>query len=209
MKLVDWIYDIKKKTYINVFYTWLNIRGKALKNQKFSILCNNCMGGRIYHQLHKRFTSPTINLWIGEDDFVRFLFHPEDYLEQDLRFFSDGIKPYPRAHLGDITINFQHYKSEEEAKDAWMRRKERIIWDHIYAIIYAQNGISESDYTALKELKLYKRVAVVGAANCRGFITDGLKFRDKKQNWMTKENGVRIYERDFNYISFLNERRHI
>ena len=45
---------------------------KRLKNQDFTILCSNCIGGTIYHRLGLQFRSPTVNLWMHQRDFLQW-----------------------------------------------------------------------------------------------------------------------------------------
>lgn len=204
--MVEFFYELRKKVYSYIYNLWLEIRGRQLKHKKFTIICNNCMAGYIYHRLHMQFSSPTINLWIGDttEDYIRFLLHLKEYIDKDLEFIHDGQDKYPRAWLGDVKIGFNHYKNEDEAKEIWNRRKNRIFWEDIYVILYARNGINESDYQALEQCG-YKNIAVVGDACCNGFITDGLRFSKDTDEWMTKINGVRVFERDFDYFAFLKK----
>lgn len=46
---------------------------RELKNHDFSILCNNCNGGVISHDLGLRFNSPTVNLFLLAMVFIRFV----------------------------------------------------------------------------------------------------------------------------------------
>ena len=82
----------------------------------------------MYHKLGKKFLSPTINLWMEDPDFFRFVRHLDKYLPQPLRFVQ-GIDTTPTAYCGDVLIHFNHYKTEEEAEEKWNERKTRINWD--------------------------------------------------------------------------------
>lgn len=203
MNLLERIYTAKNKCYAFICNMYLDMRGRGYKERNFSIICNNCMAGFIYHRLHMQF-SPTINLWIGDtvEDYIRMLLNLSDYFNKDLVFIHDGVRKYPRAWLGDVKIGFNHYKDEEEAREAWNKRLKRVLWDELYVIVYARDGISEADYQKLLSCG-FKKVAVVGDKKAAGFITDGLKFRNEKESWESKVKGVRIFERDFDYFSFL------
>ena len=95
-----------------------------------SILTPSCIGGLISHNLGLPFRSPTVNLWMDNHDFVKFAWifgiisprsspsGPGEKTEQ----FQEG--DYPVGKLGDLTVYFNHYRSDEEAKDAWNRRRE-------------------------------------------------------------------------------------
>lgn len=117
-----------------------------LKNKNFSIICNNCIGTLIYHKHNLPFLSPTINMQISPDDYIKFCDNLKYYLSLDLEEFKecddswfrsiggDRIE-FPVGRLGDIVIYFQHYKTFEEANRAWIRRKARINFDNLYFIL--------------------------------------------------------------------------
>ncbi len=69
---------------------WIRLRFVAqkmrnrLKKRDISILCNNCTGGFILHDLGLRFDSPTINMFFHGMDFFDFVEHFEYYIAQSL-----------------------------------------------------------------------------------------------------------------------------
>lgn len=100
-----------------------------------SIISCSCIGGVLYHKYGKKFLSPTIDLFIEAPDFMKFCLDIRGYISKELKYI--GMRDeynYPVGLLGDIKIYFVHYKSFEEAKAAWNRRKERINFDNIYVI---------------------------------------------------------------------------
>lgn len=68
---------IKNKKYEN------SIR-KRLTNDNFTIICSNCIGGTIYNRLGKQFLSPTINLWMHQRDFIKFVLDIKEYINPEL-----------------------------------------------------------------------------------------------------------------------------
>lgn len=61
------------KYYRAFLRTALNSENKKrLANRNFTILCNNCVGGVILHELGERFNSPTVNLFFGAEDYIKF-----------------------------------------------------------------------------------------------------------------------------------------
>lgn len=98
-----------------------------LKNKRPAIIASNCVGGIIYKDLKLPFYSPTINLFIPMDDYVRFLENLAWYLEQPIHsVYEEGIS-YPVGMAADVKIYFMHYDTFEEAVKAWEKRKQRII----------------------------------------------------------------------------------
>lgn len=65
--------------------SWINYHyGKRISNSDFSIICSNCIGGVLYHYAGRKFLSPTINLWIRQDDFIKMICDLKYYMKQDI-----------------------------------------------------------------------------------------------------------------------------
>lgn len=67
-----------------------------------SILASNCIGGEIYHDLGLPFNSPTINLWMHQNDFLEFIKNLDFYLAEKLIFVDEEERKchHPVATLG-------------------------------------------------------------------------------------------------------------
>lgn len=75
---------------------------EQLDNENFTIISSTCVGGNIYHDLGLRFTSPTINLWIGAKDFLKFVKDLKYYLEDcELSEIKDSNEENPVGILGE------------------------------------------------------------------------------------------------------------
>lgn len=112
-----------------------------LRHKDMTILCNNCTGGIVSHELGLRFNSPTVNLYFQGNDFFIFLEDLKYYLEQPLELLkmqNQGGAVYPVCTLGEdkkkIILHFLHYKSFKEAESCWCRRKTRVNFEDIYVI---------------------------------------------------------------------------
>ena len=114
---------------------------EILKGVEFTVFSNNCLGGFFCHDAGQPFRSPTVNLSLDGFDFIRFLERPEYYLSKDIEFYQDSRWKFPMGKIEDVKIYFVHYKTPEEARDAWMRRKERIVWDNIFVIATDHDGM--------------------------------------------------------------------
>lgn len=88
---------------------------KRIKNDNFSIICSNCIGGFIYHRLGKQFLSPTINLFFNQKEFVKFILNLDHYLNANLEFLETDTD-YPIGKLDDITLYFLHYSNKKQKK---------------------------------------------------------------------------------------------
>ena len=155
MKLIDLV----RKVFRGFSRFYLR---KRLKNNNFSIICNNCIGGVIYHELGMQFLSPTINLWMPDKDFYKFVNNIHYYIGVKLKFIKIDGETTPVAKLDDITIHFNHYHSEREAEEKWISRCKRINWDNLFIICSdrpnGENLITDKDILSLKNI------------NCKGKV---------------------------------------
>ena len=53
---------------------------KIFQNKDISIISMNCTGGILYHDLGLQFRSPTVNLFMRAEDFIKFCENLEFYL---------------------------------------------------------------------------------------------------------------------------------
>lgn len=123
--------------------------GKAIiKDRNISIIANNCIGADICHSLGLRFNSPTVNMQICPEDYVRFVSNLGHYVKADItecvemtigedmkvrRLYGRGWENlgFPFGRCEDILLCFQHFSTFKEAKAAWNRRKQRINYDKL------------------------------------------------------------------------------
>lgn len=186
---------------------------RRLKNKNFTILTDTCIGGVIYHELGLQFLSPTINLWMHDKDFYKFVNNLGYYLALPLKFV-EGIENYPTAYLGDILIHFNHYKTNEEAEAKWEERKKRINYDNLFIIASDRplnsNPVTYEDMKSLEKIK------------CRGKIVFSTRMypdvpyiihlpKDKEGDFVNtymldKTNILHRWkwEKVFDYVSWLN-----
>lgn len=130
-----------------------------LENRDFTFLASNCTAGIIYHRLGMKFLSPTINMFIWQDDFLKFVLDLPHYLGQELRFIETE-EDYPVAMLDDIKLYFNHYKTEEDAREKWEERKQRINMDNLFILMCDRDGITEEDMHKLEQVKCRNRVVL-------------------------------------------------
>ena len=209
-QLYEYKHNIRIKYYTHVRTRFAVKLRKRLKNDNFSILCSNCIGGTIYNRLGKQFLSPTINLWFYQKDFLKFIQNIHYYLSLELRFIKSN-RNYPVGMLDDICIYFLHYNSEEEAKTSWNRRKERINFDNLFIIMYDRDGIDEEDYEVFARLKFVNRIMLSDKANYNyPFVKQMTKENDNDTVYLDKDKyGIRSFEKQWNYVDWLNKRDNI
>ena len=113
-----------------------NLR-KRLKHRQFTLISQNCMGGVIYNMLGLQSQSPTVNMFIRGESFVRLASNPRKYMQEmepfpiNEKHEEEGFWPHPVIGIGDIRLNCLHYDNCQEAIDSWKRRCERIDFSRI------------------------------------------------------------------------------
>lgn len=184
---------------------------KRLTNKNFTVLCNNCVGGVILHELGERFNSPTVNLFFKAEDYLKFLENLDYYLKQAL-VEVESEKNYPVAKLDDITIYFMHYSSFDEAKTTWQKRVARINKNNLYVIFVQQSGCTERVLEEFDKLPYKHKLALTsepmpeikcsycipGTAQSNGEVMDLCKYEGKftGKRWID----------EYDYVGFLNKK---
>lgn len=113
------------------FARYLKVRGSGI-----SIVSDNCWGGLTYHALGMKFTSPFINMFMEERDYVRLAQKLPEYMAKELAYVRNEYnkelkKEYPVCALGDVLLYCNHYDSYEHAKQIWDERKSRMNYGNI------------------------------------------------------------------------------
>ena len=138
---LKFLYKIRKK-FASLNRPKLNKQmQETLKGIEFSVFSNNCLGGVFCHDAGHPFRSPTVNMSFDGYDFMRFLENPQHYLSREIEFYQDENYKFPMGRIDDVKIYFVHYKTPEEAQDAWTRRANRIVWDNIFVISTDHDGM--------------------------------------------------------------------
>lgn len=160
MNLYNNKFSLRWNSFVRKVYLMPKLRKNILK-ENISILCNNCIGGFVLHDLGLRFNTPTINMFFHDLDFFDFIEHFEYYMSQKLiqipnPRYDSAAPDYPVAILRgrdgmykDIELHFLHYKSFKEANEKWETRKARLCPENLY-VIWTFMGMG-------KDEKLYKR----------------------------------------------------
>ena len=165
-KLIQKVFSyIKHKFFTLLHYLQLKRRKpllkkqrELLKNKDFTLIANNCNGGMLLHELELRFNSPFVNLYINTEDYVTYLKNFDYYNNLPMSFVTDKEKNYPIGKLGNITIDFVHYKSNEEALSKWEERKQRINKNNMFIIFTEQNDCTEECLKGFDNLPFENKV---------------------------------------------------
>ena len=195
-----------------------------LKNKNFTLICQNCIGGVIYSELGLPFMSPTINMFIDGENFVKFVENLRHYLQLPATPVCERyIEPldknvfYPKIKVGDVELCCLHYSSCEEAIAAWERRKARVNYDKIYVIGNSWNlhndkklidRLCSTEYKTIifttfsydnpKCLELPQNDDMKWTFDCRGII------RPNITDDMPDSSGYKYFEKFFDFVKWLN-----
>ena len=181
----------------------------AIKNKTATFLCPNCIGGILFHDLDLQFRSPTVNTMMIQSDFVKFVLNLEDYLNQELVFFRHPELNCPCAKLGDITIHFTHYQTQQEAEQKWRERSARIDRNTLFIFLSERDGLTREDFLRLGSVSA--RGLVIFTANeyadipytvqIKKYSRDGFVGNILAMSYLT---GQREYEKYFDFVEWFN-----
>jgi uncharacterized protein (DUF1919 family) len=167
----------------------------CVRNKDFSVISNNCWGGRVYQYLDMPYLSPTAGLYLFAPDYIKFVSNLHKYLNLPLVFIPAEESAYyeelkkrnqtdkPIGKLDDVEIVFLHYKTKEEAEEKWNRRKERVNFDHIILKFSRMDLCTETEIEAFDSLPFDNKFVL---NNCKPLQFESEVFWDEE--W--KEAGI-------------------
>lgn len=187
-----------------------SIKRKRLKNKNFTIICNNCVGAMVMHDLGQRLDTPTVNLFIKPKEYIQFLSNFEHYIKCDKIEDITTDTDYPIGLLDNrIHLNFMHYKTFNEAVEAWNRRKIRIHYDNIFVVLVVRDGCSQEDIQKFDKLPFKHKIALVNRPYKdikHYYVIKGYE-NEKELGLITEYSNVfgkKKYD-EFDWIHFLNQ----
>ena len=193
------------KKLLHILY--INKQKKYLKNKNFSIISNNCIAGVIYNDLNLKFSSPTINLFIKPTDFIKLCMNLKWYMTQEIIEIHEEKINYPIGLCHDIKIYFMHYKTFQEAYDAWKRRCKRINYDDIFIIMVQRDGFNRNDLRLFDKIN-YPKILFTNEdyKKKNTFYIKGFENDKYLGNIITydKNKLFKRYYEQYDIISFLN-----
>lgn len=199
---------------MNIFAVFRSLYLKSKRiflrdNLDISIICNNCLGGFLYHDYKMKFNSPTINLFINAYDYNRFLYYIAQRIPiVDLVDITKAEDNCPQGLLnGDVRISFVHYHSFDKAKQKWLERAKRIDYNRLL-IIYCQTSVREDILQDFDNQPFANKIALVNKeykdlSSC--FVIKGFEKEDKlgyifdKYRWW----GLNYYDQ-VNWTKYFN-----
>lgn len=144
-----------KRRLLLIQQHWMRRR---LKNEDFSIIASNCWSGRIYQELGIEYATPFAGLFLYAPCYLKLLGSLRESLISELVFVAQSKYPeanqyrertgdhYPIGVLEeDIEVHFLHYENENEAREKWTRRLDRIQWDNLF-IAFTERDLCEAQH---------------------------------------------------------------
>lgn len=194
----------------NLEWEFYKYRKRKKLNVQPTIIASNCAGTIIYHDMKLPWTSPTINLGMAIEDFIKFVENLPWYLQQEIRPMEDLSCDYPVGMLQDIRVNFTHYETFDEAVKKWQERKRRVDWDHIYIMGCEKDGCTYETLQRFEALPYKKKVVFTKQEYTEfasAFYIRGFEKCQELGNIISFKPGFlkRRYIDDFDYIAFINE----
>ena len=133
---------------------------KRLTDPSPAILASNCLGGIILHDLHLPFLTPTINLFMPAQDFLRFAHNMDRYLASagEMVEVEHEKRRYPIGRLIDVNIHFVHYSTFTDAKKKWCARCRRVQHGDMVIIMTDRDGCTPEDVADFDRLPYEHKV---------------------------------------------------
>lgn len=207
-KMFRLFFDILKETE---WISYKKRKNRRLKNRDVSIISSNCSGAFMYYDLGMRYLSPTVNLSIEMNDFVKMVKDLKWYMEQELVELNEKCE-CPTGMLGDVKIYFIHYDSFKDAKTKWEERKKRINWDNIFIVGSEKDQCTYDTIKNFEQLPYKNKVIFTHKEYPEFSSAYCIKgFEEKEELGVITNFKDQILKRryldDFNYVEFLNHMR--
>lgn len=187
-------------------------RKSRLKNTDFTIIASNCNGSFMYYDCGLRYLTPTVNLAMTMDDFVKMAERLPWYMEQSI-VQAEETQGCPAGILGgDVRIEFVHYPTFEEGVRKWEERKKRINWENLFLVGTEKDGCTKETIRRFERLPYPNKVLFTRREYPEYPSTYYIRgFEDRQElgvlTFYKKQLRKRRYLDDFDYVAFLNRER--
>ena len=187
-------------------------RYRAAGGGPATILSNNCVAGRMLHDLGLRLDTPTVNLWTTVGDFLALAEGLPGSLEGELAEVRETNEANPVATLRfddrSIRLHFLHAATFQMAKADWERRRGRVDPARTFLVATDNSDTTAEELDRFLRLPFPKKMFVkdewkaerLGAAGVlvRGDFRDGFNVHDFP-GWFGKTH----YQRSLDFASWI------
>lgn len=189
-------------------------RKRKLTNRDFSIISNNCWGGRIYQKLDLPYTSPTVGVYFYAEDYIKFITNMEYYLSITPKIISKEQSKYARelselkvyryfpvGLIDDVEVVFLHYRSDKEAIEKWERRKRKVNLSNLIVKFNDQNGFSINNLIDFEKLPYKNKICFVA----KQYTKDNNLYILPQKKCSYVKSDMRVFKKPINMINFINQ----
>lgn len=181
---------------------------RRLRNNDFTVIASNCSGMFMYYDLELPYLTPTVNLSVEMNDFVKMVRNLRWYMEQEM-VEVEGGSICPVGMLGDIKIHFIPYASFEEGANKWSERKKRMNWEKLFIVGSEKDGCTYETIEEFEELPYKNKVIFTHIEYpefSSAFCIKGFENRDELGTiTLFKDQGLkRRFLDDFDYVQYIN-----
>ena len=125
-----------------------------LSRSRISILSNCCWAGLTYHYFQLEFLSPTINLFITDGDYIRFLENLEALLKAEpgfkcMEYSQDEDRHYPVFDLNGVSLHMNHCNDRELGLIEWKKRCSRVNHSNLLVTMITESVEAAERFDAL------------------------------------------------------------
>ena len=151
----------KLKWSVWSIFRFIRIRGVIKTEIQRTIICDNCLGGIVSHDLGLRFCSPFVNLWIPTNHYIEILQNIHLLKTYSFEDITPCNSSYPIGLLaGKWVVHFMHYKSFEEAVSKWNERTSRMDLNNMYVILVETHSCTCEDMVRFDKLPFKNKIIV-------------------------------------------------
>lgn len=212
---------IKNKIKNYYLYSTAPLRRKKILNPDVTIISNNCWGGMVSKTYDLKYNSPTVGCFFMAEDYIVFLRNLSDFLKADVNFisfteskwvsyFNENNKiidcPIMQLKYMDETIEIfmLHYKTEEEAREKWNRRKERVNLHNMIIKISEQNNFSSQILKDFELLDFNNKICFTSSSTYTGeTVIRPVEYEKRMDIDINDEPRIRF--KNFDLIKYINE----
>ena len=133
------------------------------------------------------FRSPTVNLFIDSDPYIKFISNFRHYVNLDIIFneVESDFHGYIVGYLDDIKLHFMHFESKYDVVSSWKRRSERIPDnnDEILFEISDRDGFSDISILNFSRLPYKNKIGFLKKGRFENIINSNIFFEiDSNEN---------------------------
>ncbi|WP_162525344.1 DUF1919 domain-containing protein [Rariglobus hedericola] len=137
-------------------------KDRRLIRQDFTVISDDCWGGKIYSAFGLKCHSPFIGMGFRAKEYLDFVCHFHDEGALDVLGTStredNGFHQIETRHA---QLQGMHYDSQEEFLHAYERRRKTILWDRVFIKIdFGKKNYTAEDIARWNALKFPNSIAL-------------------------------------------------